>query len=35
MGYTVYLLIAPILAYLVYADWKDGIQYRDKNGKRF
>ena len=35
MDYTVYLLIAPILIYLLYADWKDGARYRDKYGKRF
>ena len=35
MAYTVYLLIAPILAYLVYADWKDGVRYRDKSGNRY
>jgi hypothetical protein len=30
MDYTVYLLVAPIIVYLLYADWKDGLKYRDK-----
>lgn len=34
MTYTVYLLIAPVLAYLLYEDWKDGIRYRDNCGKK-
>ncbi len=35
MDYTVYLVLAPILIYLVYADWKDGVRYRDKYGKKY
>jgi len=35
MDYTVYLLIAPILVYLLYADWKDEVRYRDRYGKRY
>ncbi len=34
MEYTVYLVIAPVLAYLVYEDWKDAAKHRSEQIKK-
>ena len=34
MDYAIYLMIAPVLVYLLYEDWKDAVKNRSQHAEK-